>query len=244
MIKINEHKGADGKVYKKVYFNDVPLLSANTLLKPLKNLLYGNKDIPKRVLEMASIKGQEVENGVNMYLKTNNIGRSIGQSYNHSTQMIIKYTAFFMKYRKKWEMISHNEMVYNNKFMAYLDFVIKDEQLGIINVETKTNNNNPLTEILFGIQCYIQTLITGRPTWLLWTQKVKESSKPKIIFKQVSNHPIIKDIFKYLINMHQDKSLGEEDLRNFLKELDIAYDNELTKNHQGAILWENQQEQT
>lgn len=216
----------NGETYKKVYLNDEPLLSPNALTKPLRELIYGNSTVPQHILKLASQRGKEMENGVEKFLKTKNLGKAWWCSNVSSTQEKIRRLCLYLKNKPNWELVSRNELVYKDNLMCILDFVFKGKTGNEINVELKTSNYyKPEMMLYFGVQCYIQSKITGRPTYLLW------ANNKTIKFERMDNIHFFSDLTHYLETIAKEGNISQDNLKNYLNELDIANNGYLRLNY-------------
>jgi hypothetical protein len=145
-------------------------LSSSTLTRILKEIEYGDKQIPEFILKIAANNGKIFHETIQTFLETGNDESYLSSKISAKTLEKIKESLLFFKENKFDKFLGSEKLhhcFHNGEFFgSYIDLEFED-----FAIELKTNNviinESPISILVFRIQLLIQYLCTKKQIYLL-----------------------------------------------------------------------------
>lgn len=203
------------------YYKDQKALSSSTLTRILKEIEYGDKQIPDFILQIAANNGKIFHQTIQSFLETGDDKSYLSSKISPKTLEKIKESLVFFK-EKKFDKFLGSEKLhhcfYNEDFFgSYIDLEFED-----FAIELKTNNividKSPMSMLAFRIQLLIQYLCTKKQIYLLW------STGNGVFFNKFEAKKELFEILEILINIVKNKDIYSFEVKkNIIENLLEAY---------------------
>lgn len=156
------------------YYQDQKAWSPSSLIEILKQIEYGDKQIPEFVLKRAAKNGKSFHQIIQKFIQTRDDLFEPVDSLN--TNQKIKETISFFKKNEvliNFDSFLGSEELHHTFHKGVLIATYVDLEFSNFIVELKTNNakmhKSPLTLLAFQIQLLVQHLCTKKDVYLLWS---------------------------------------------------------------------------
>ncbi|WNE41352.1 MAG: hypothetical protein AM1032_000092 [Mycoplasmataceae bacterium] len=203
------------------YHQDKKALSSSTLTTILKEIEYGDKQIPKFVLMKAANNGKIFHETIQNFLVNGDEESYLSLKISPKTLEKIKESLIFFKEKDFKNFLGIEKLHYcfyeENFFGSYVDLEFDD-----FIIELKTNNviidQSPISVLIFKIQLLIQHLCTKKDIYLLW------STGQGVFFNKFDKSEELLEILKILVNIVDNKDIYSFEVkREIIKRLLEVY---------------------
>jgi hypothetical protein len=191
------------------YYQEVKALSASSLTEVLKQIEYGDLQIPEYVLRIAALNGKSFHQIIQDYFqKGPNSSSPSNWEVNEKVYKKLHETIDFIEKEENQQVFSSHcflgkERLHYTFYKEVLIATYTDLEFEDYIVELKSNNvkmhESPLTLLTFEIQLLIQRLCTKKEIYLLW------STGSGVIFHQFKVSDSLLKVLDTLIDLVKKK---------------------------------------
>lgn len=203
------------------YFKEQKAFSSSSLTSILKEIEYGDKQIPKFVLLRAANNGKIFHQTIQDFLEKGDEETYNSTDVSLKTLAKIRETIAFFKAKEFQNFIGSEKLHYcfhkGNFFASYVDLEFEN-----FIIELKTNNviidESQISVLVFKIQMLIQHLCTGKDIYLLW------STGEGAFFSKFEENQDLYEILEILVNIANNKDIYSlEAKREIIRRLLMMY---------------------
>lgn len=203
------------------YFQEQKAFSSSSLTSILKEIEYGDKQIPKFVLLRAANNGKIFHQTIQDFLESGDESSYLSMEISAKTLAKITETIAFFKANNFKNFIGSEKLHYcfyeGNFFASYVDL-----EFDTFIIELKTNNviidESQISVLVFKIQMLIQYLCTRKDIYLLW------STGEGAFFSKFEENRDLYEILDILVNIANNKDIySMEAKREIVKRLLAMY---------------------
>lgn len=186
------------------YYQDKKAISSSNLTTILKEIEYGDKQIPKFVLMKAANNGKIFHETIQNFFLNGDEESYLSSKISPKTLEKIKESLIFFKEKDFKNFLGSEKLHYcfyeENFFGSYVDLEFDN-----FIIELKTNNTiidqSPISVLIFKIQLLIQYLCTKKDIYLLW------STGQGVFFNKFEKSEELLEILKILVNIVDNKDI-------------------------------------